>query len=585
MGDKTYVVKEETLTGIADAVRGMRYEKGEMTPTEIEAKIRASHLGIPITVSNHIDPETGKWKRPAEYPDLDSIDIPDDFDGVYLTYDLRKTPGYGWIGVNCELHETGGTYTIERGHLENGVFIVDETHTENDNVTFRQALDDAYGDVQLWRVRSSNKKIARFGFMADGVSNNTNQGNMLQPCVERVGRLDYVISIAGNNINTNPSYKSYGTVWLERDAVKITGKQKCTSCQNAWRYCYSLQSLDVGEWNTSAWKITSLSYAWASCYSLQSLDLSTWNTDGWEIANTSGCWDSCYSLQFLDIGEWDVSKWHPTNLNWWSNCCSLRTLDLSEWDVSGWAVTSLASCWNGCYSLQSLDIGEWDVSGWAVTSLASCWNGCYSLQSLDIGEWDVSGWAVTSLANCWNSCYSLQSLDLSGWDTSGWVVTNLDSVFYVCRSLKTLDISHWDVSNWNPTTMYGFIRGCNSLQELDLSSWDVSGWIAWQDFRYALVECFSLKRLILPSALSADKPNINVSPSHSTTLIEYNGYGIYQTHSYSNCIGLSHASLISILNKLGTVTAARTITLGQTNRLKLTEAEIAIATQKGWTVA
>ena len=52
------------MTGIANAVRGLRHEKRAMTPAQIEAKIRASRLGIPIVVTTHINPETGEWERP-----------------------------------------------------------------------------------------------------------------------------------------------------------------------------------------------------------------------------------------------------------------------------------------------------------------------------------------------------------------------------------------------------------------------------------------------------------------------------------------------------------------------------------------
>ena len=61
------------MTGIADAVRGLRHEKQAMTPAQIEAKIRASRLGIPIVVTTHINPETGEWERPEDWPDLDAL--------------------------------------------------------------------------------------------------------------------------------------------------------------------------------------------------------------------------------------------------------------------------------------------------------------------------------------------------------------------------------------------------------------------------------------------------------------------------------------------------------------------------------
>jgi len=44
-------------------------------------------------------------------------------------------------------------------------------------------------------------------------------------------------------------------------------------------------------------------------------------------------------------------------------------------------------------------------------------------------------------------------------------------------------------------------------------------------------------------------------------------------------------SLMVVVNGLQTVTEAQTLTLGEANKAKLTEAQIKIATDKGWTVA
>lgn len=57
--------------------------------------------------------------------------------------------------------------------------------------------------------------------------------------------------------------------------------------------------------------------------------------------------------------------------------------------------------------------------------------------------------------------------------------------------------------------------------------------------------------------------------------------------SVSPCAALTHDSLMSIINALKTFTdgTTKTVTLGATNIAKLTDAEKAIATQKGWTLA
>ena len=54
----------------------------------------------------------------------------------------------------------------------------------------------------------------------------------------------------------------------------------------------------------------------------------------------------------------------------------------------------------------------------------------------------------------------------------------------------------------------------------------------------------------------------------------------------SPCTNLPHDSLMSIINALQTKTSGTwTVTLGTSNLAKLTDAEKAIATQKGWTLA
>lgn len=56
--------------------------------------------------------------------------------------------------------------------------------------------------------------------------------------------------------------------------------------------------------------------------------------------------------------------------------------------------------------------------------------------------------------------------------------------------------------------------------------------------------------------------------------------------SVSDCPKLTHASLMSVINALENKTSGTfSVTLGSTNLAKLTDAEKAIATQKGWTLA
>ena len=405
------------MTGIADAVRNMRHEKQAMTPAMIEAKIRASHLGIPIWISCHTNPETGEWERPAEYPNLDAITYADDVDTVYMTYDLRKTPSYAWIGVSVLLDDSNAVASVERGHLTNGAFVADAVYQMGHDDPFRMELDESDGDVQLWRVRSESG-IQRFYFRTNTATTADNYPQKLQPCVEITGQLNHLTGAISDGLDARPNYVSWGTVWLERDSRRLSGDE----------------------------------------------------------------------------------------------------------------LTTLYNCWGGCYSLQSLDLSGWDTTNWAVTTLSYCWGGCYSLQSLDLSGWDTTNWAVTTLYNCWGSCYSLQSLDLSGWDTTNWAVTDTRSIWSTQRVMK------------------------------------------------------SIKTPASIGIVPAQASNVNTVPNQ-INIEEFTGYAVYVNHTYADARCLTPASLISILDRLPTVTAARTITLGQTNMLKLTQEQIAVATQKGWTVA
>ena len=440
------VIQVADYKDICDAVREKTHTDALILPPEVAAKIR----------SINPTPTPGEWVRPEGWPDLDAVNLTG-FDGVYLTYDLSKTEGYGWIGLYATTADRT-SWTVERGHLEAGQFVAERTEQTASGGYFREPLDDTYGTIQLWRVSASGH-ITELKFAPLTATNASNMNNNLQPCVERVGRLPYVGNFS-SNFGVAPGNRCWGTLWMQHD--KLLDVFSVTALQSAWASCYSLQSLDLSGWDVSS--VTRMEYAWASCYSLQSLNLSGWDTG---------------------------------------------------------SVTTLQGTWNACHNLQSLDLSGWDVS--SVTNMVAAWENCYDLQSLDLSGWDPG--SVTNLQAAWNACYSLQSLNLSGWDTGS--VTTLRDAWLNCNSLQSIDLSGWDVSHLSTNVTY---------------------------------------------------PNGNMLTDYWPSVISIN-------QSYSSAAALSIASLLRIIDSLPVVTGTRTLTLGQTNKLKLTAEQIAVATQKGWTVA
>jgi surface protein len=148
-------------------------------------------------------------------------------------------------------------------------------------------------------------------------------------------------------------------------------------------------------------------------------------------------------------------------------------------------------------------------------------------------------------------CNALRELNLSNLDTSQ--VTTMAQMFYECYALTSLDVSGWDTSSL--TSMYHMFNRCNLLESLDLSSWDVSNVTNMEGI---FDQCSKLANFKAPKNISC-----NVS--------------------FYYC-PLTHESLMSIINNLATVTETRTLQLGSVELAKLTAEEIAIATNKGWTL-
>lgn len=134
-----------------------------------------------------------------------------------------------------------------------------------------------------------------------------------------------------------------------------------------------------------------------------------------------------------------------------------------------------------------------------------------------------------------------------------------DSAFNGCESLLELDMSIFDTSE--VTRLNSTFAGCTSLHTLNLSGWNLSACTKMQN---TFQNCTALVNLITDGATM---PPVSFSLSDSTAL--------------------SVDSLIGVIAALPVLAdgATATLTLGATNMAKLTADQIAVATEKGWTVA
>ena len=236
-----------------------------------------------------------------------------------------------------------------------------------------------------------------------------------------------------------------------------------------------------------------------------------------------------------------ISSWNITTGNSLTEIRGLNLVDTSN-------MTNMGRMFSLCPKLTSLDVSNFDTS--KVTNMGSVFNGCSGLTSLDVSGWDTSN--VTHMVEMFRGCSGLTSLDVSNFDTSK--VTNMSEMFGYCQGLTSLDVSNFDTSKVE-IIAYMF-NGCSNLTSLNLSGWDFS---KVTGMSLMFVFCYALTTITGPIIGISTSIDLQNSP-------------------------LTHDSAMVFLNGLNTVTETKTITFKSTTYGTLTEAEIAAATAKGWTV-
>lgn len=131
------------------------------------------------------------------------------------------------------------------------------------------------------------------------------------------------------------------------------------------------------------------------------------------------------------------------------------------------------------------------------------------------------------------------------------------SMFQNCESLGEINLKNINLSG--ATTFKNNFNGCSRLVSINLDGVDLSSVTTMSG---AFTGCSSLENI---SLIDTQLPGVAMSFSDSPLL--------------------TVETLNAIIAALPTVESAVTLTIGATNKAKLTEDEIAVATGKGWTVA
>lgn len=157
------------------------------------------------------------------------------------------------------------------------------------------------------------------------------------------------------------------------------------------------------------------------------------------------------------------------------------------------------------------------------------------------------------------------------------------------KKIPSLDISN----RYNLSDMFANMHNLISIEEIDTKNVNNMNGM----FR----ECENL--ITIPALNAAEVKNIGTALSYTNSLTNFGGFinlGMaYNTNndanyssytlSLSDSNNLTHESLMNVINNLYDIKTkgcnAQKLTLGTTNINKLTSEEIALATEKGWTVS
>ena len=448
-------------------------------------------------------------------------------------------------------------------------------------------------------------------------------------------KLQYV-DISGSTIVNHLSNMFSGCESLTTIKADNVIFSNVTSCGWMFQNCKLLTSVDFIS-KLDITNVTSVEGMFAGCESLTHIPTSHWRTTKGTIMNSM--FAGCKSLTSLDLSNF-VTDNVDRMYNVFANCEKLETLDISHWNTS--KVTAMNSMFSGCKALTSIEfIRNWDLS--SVTDMTSMFKDTKNVTSAEPftsnttasniencafifensgigGEIDLSflprkengtifmqaafhntnitrvygaqGLKLRGNAiNIFRSCKKLVEIDLSGIDLSQVTVIAMAwyAMIYGNDELVTINFTNanlnilpntYGVVDWgyfgmycpkleniittgstltNVQSFYRAFEGATALTTVDISMWDVSNITTdFSGWNTIFIGCTNLVNYYPPK-------NIGVQYSVSSQKLTVD-------------------SLVRIMNNLKTVSKTTTLSIGATNLAKLTDAQKAIAINKGWTI-
>lgn len=193
------------------------------------------------------------------------------------------------------------------------------------------------------------------------------------------------------------------------------------------------------------------------------------------------------------------------------------------------------------------------------------------------GKWIYEKWfdfsnGLTTLQNTFSAYPQVSKIaeipTLNSWNVSN--VTTLVQMFDNCRNIKFLDFEDWDVNKVN--NYNGMFRACTSLEKVNITKWNILPTATLGSMFHTCLKLYSLVG------------DYTIDEVISNNITIFDGYK-KSISCFTSSDSINRASLRALINGLAEVETTQTLTLGATLRAKLTEEDIAIAANKGWSIA
>lgn len=291
------------------------------------------------------------------------------------------------------------------------------------------------------------------------------------------------------------------------------------------------------------------------------------------LTSMNGMFSGCSSIETIPL----LDTSNVTNMNRMFASCSKLT-DFPILDTSN--VTNVTSMFEGCKSLNTIDISKYNLQ--STSSLDSMFKDCTSLTHVSLSNCNISH--ITNFKNLFNGCTHMTSIELTNVNLSN--ATQLTSMFTNCSSLTSIDFSKCG-DMLKVSDLGSMLYGCSKLIDLNISNIDMGLITSINSFfgpeSSGSLSCRSLENLQFGT---------NLGKGYTEQADNYRYYPLIIKHSTK----LTHESLMNVINNVydlnltydvanGGTLYTQKLNLGTTNVAKLTAEEIAIATNKGWTVS